>query len=94
MPILIHVNGVDIGSFVSKKIEIKLGDQNWQSNSVFCGGERVITYKDLQCKICHGTGKNPCKYSYAFDSSDTFYTACDECGGSGQQDLEINKEEK
>jgi len=70
--------------------------QERRSDSVFGGGEGVKTKKDLLCENCCGSGKDLYKFSYRFnfDSSDSFFTACDECGGSGHQDLEINKEEE
>lgn len=50
----------------------------------------MITYKDLTCKICDGTGEDSSKYSYRIGSSDIQYATCKECGGSGKQDLEID----
>ena len=52
----------------------------------------MITYKDLTCKICNGTGDDQFNYSYTVGSSDIQYVTCKECGGSGKRDLEIDND--
>lgn len=54
----------------------------------------MITYKDLICKICNGTGENEFEYSYTVGSTDIQYATCKECSGSGsgKRDLEINND--